>query len=447
MSDTETSRTPSRNLVLAAGALTAMGCGAIYMWSIFNKPLMAAFGFTTSEVSMTYSLFLLFTLVGSVIAGWLQNRAASRYIVLGGGMLFGLGWLGTGFANTLPLLYLFFSACAGTGNGFLYNTIVAVVTKWFPDRRGFANGVCIGAIGLSAIIFAPLGNFLIESFDVQTAFRVVGAVWIVIYAVFSWALRTPPAGWMPESMQTVGAGDAAADVPASKLDSAAHGDAAPGGDAAADNGAPAHTAAPQRNYTARQMFHTPLFYCLFLAFMVSSTSGLMITGHASNIGQQLANLSAAEGAVMVSVLALGSTIGRFGFGALSDYLGRYRTLAVVLGLNAAVMLLLLPQATTFVPFLIAVTIVGACFGGTMTIIPAIVGDAYGSQNFGQNYSFVYAGYTVASFLGPIAASTAVETTGTYLPSFAIAGVLSLVGLALVFACAKFEKRLPESPRP
>ena len=48
-----------REAILAAGAFTALGTGAIYMWSIFNKPLMEEFGFTTSEVSMIYSLFLL----------------------------------------------------------------------------------------------------------------------------------------------------------------------------------------------------------------------------------------------------------------------------------------------------------------------------------------------------------------------------------------------------
>lgn len=418
MSATGNMRTPSRPIVLAAGAFTAMGTGAIYMWSIFNKPLMAQFGYSASEVSLVYSLFMLASLVGSIVAGWLQNRLPSRFIVLGGGILFGAGWFGSGSADSIALLYLFFSGCAGLGNGVLYNTIVAVVTKWFPDRRGFANGVCIGAIGISSIIFAPLGNFLIEAFDVQSAFRIVGIIWIVVYLVFSWLLITPPAGWAPGAQAK----------PASQAES----------DAAA-----ATTAPRQRNYSAGQMVRTPLFYCLFLAFMVSATSGLMVTGHASNIGQELAGLTAGEGAIMVSVLAVGSTAGRFGFGAASDYLGRFNTLAIALALNAVVMFLLMPQATSFGLFLAAVTIVGACFGGTVTLMPAIVGDSYGSANFGQNYSFVYAGYTIASFIGPLAAAFAIETAGTYLPGFTVAGALSLVGIALIFACKRFDKQLDQ----
>ena len=91
------------------------------------------------------------------------------------------GWFCSGFADNLSMLYLFYSGFAGAGNGMLYNTIVAVVTKWFPDKRGLANGVCIGAIGLGPMIFAPAGNWLIETFDVSTAFHIVGAVWLVVY--------------------------------------------------------------------------------------------------------------------------------------------------------------------------------------------------------------------------------------------------------------------------
>ena len=187
-----------REAILAAGAFTALGTGAIYMWSIFNKPLMEEFGFTTSEVSMIYSLFLLASCFSSMLAGWLQRHTQPRFIVLGAGVLFGLGWFCSGFADNLPMLYLFYSGFAGAGNGMLYNTIVAVVTKWFPDKRGLANGVCIGAIGLGPMIFAPAGNWLIETFDVSTAFHIVGAVWLVVYLVFSWLLYVPPAGWTPK---------------------------------------------------------------------------------------------------------------------------------------------------------------------------------------------------------------------------------------------------------
>lgn len=441
-----------REAILAAGAFTALGTGAIYMWSIFNKPLMEEFGFTTSEVSMIYSLFLLASCFSSMLAGWLQRHTQPRFIVLGAGVLFGLGWFCSGFADNLPMLYLFYSGFAGAGNGMLYNTIVAVVTKWFPDKRGLANGVCIGAIGLGPMIFAPAGNWLIETFDVSTAFHIVGAVWLVVYLVFSWLLYVPPAGWTPKGWTEK---EAKADDDVSV--SAAANATASGAVRIQDDNAGLGVDHQKRttkeiaklsghrevSFSSTQMVKQPLFYVLFAALMVSSTSGLMVTGHASDIGQELAHLTASEGAIMVSVMAFGSFLGRFGFGFLSDAIGRYNALIISLVINAVVMVLLLGHATTFITFLLAVSVVGACFGGTMSIVPAIVGDAFGSANFGQNYSFVYPGYTVASFIGPMVAASTVETLGTYVPAFTVAGAISVIGIVLVFVAKMLAYKLED----
>lgn len=441
-----------REAILATGAFTALGTGAIYMWSIFNKPLMEEFGFTTSEVSMIYSLFLLASCFSSMLAGWLQRHTQPRFIVLGAGVLFGLGWFCSGFADNLPMLYLFYSGFAGAGNGMLYNTIVAVVTKWFPDKRGLANGVCIGAIGLGPMIFAPAGNWLIETFDVSTAFHIVGAVWLVVYLVFSWLLYVPPDGWTPKGWSEKDA-TAEDDIPVSAAANAT----ASGAVRIQDDNAGLETGHTKRTtkeieklsghrevpFSSTQMVKQPLFYVLFAALMVSSTSGLMVTGHASDIGQELAHLTASEGAIMVSVMAFGSFLGRFGFGFISDAIGRYNALIISLVINAVVMVLLLGHATTFVTFLLAVSVVGACFGGTMSIVPAIVGDAFGSANFGQNYSFVYPGYTVASFIGPMVAASTVETLGTYVPAFAVAGAISVIGIVLVFVAKMLAYKLED----
>ena len=202
---------------------------------------------------MAYSLFLLATCFSSMLGGWLQRHVQPRYIVVCSGVLFGLGWFLSGFASNLAMLYLFFGGFAGAGNGLLYNTIVAVVMKWFPDKRGFANGVCIGAIGLGPVFFAPLGNFLIESFSVQAAFQIVGVIWLVVYLTVSWLLLVPPAGWAP-SVKENGAE----------------------GEEAGQN-------VPERNLTTAQMFRQPLYYMLFLVMMVpkeipdmSSTAGITV---------------------------------------------------------------------------------------------------------------------------------------------------------------------------
>ena len=147
---------------------------------------------------------------------------------------------------------------------------------------------------------------------------------------------------------------------------------------------------------------------------------------------------------MVSLLGVGSVLGRLGFGAVSDKIGRFTTLILILGVNAVIMLLFLAHATTFITFLACMMIVGGCFGGTMSVMPATVGDSFGSKFFGQNWSFVYPGYTVAAFIGPMVAASTTEATGSWEGAMIIAGVLSLLGIVLVLIGKRLAKRLAQA---
>lgn len=399
-------------LILAIATLLTLGNGLIYMWSIFNVPLMDTFGYTASGVALAYSLFMLMSCMGSFLGGWMQQHMQPRYVVLIAGVAFSLGWMLSGFADSLPLLYLFFGGLAGIGNGLSYNALLSVATTWFPDKRGFANGVCTCGAGMGPVIFAPLGNLLIESFDVLMAFRIVGIAWLVIYLVFTWFLVMPAPDWKPSNWDP-------------------------------DDRGASSAVSSGLNYSGREILKQPLFYVLFLILMVAVTSGQMINGHASSLGQELAHLTAAEGALMVSLLGIGSVLGRLGFGAISDKIGRFTTLILILGVNAVIMLLFLAHATTFVTFLACMMIVGACFGGTMSVMPATVGDSFGSKFFGQNWSFVYPGYTVAAFIGPMVAASTTEATGSWEGAMIVAGVLSLLGIVLVLIGKRLAKRLAQ----
>lgn len=388
----------NRGLVLMGAAVTDGITGAIYMWSVFNKPLIAQYGWGAVEVSLAYSLYLLTVCIGGFFVGALQRRFQPKYLVFIGGVLMGLGYLFTGFVTTIPMLYLTFSLIGGLGNSFIYNTAVSTTIKWFPDKRGFANGICIGCMGLAPLAFAPLANFLIEAFDAASAFKILGIGLIVAYSIFSWFLAVPdpdwkPEGWNPEASSKV--------------------------------------AASTESYTMGEMIKTPLFWLMWLIFACAATGGMMMTGQASGIGQSLASMTAAQGALMVGILAVGNFIGRFVFGSISDKVGRFQTLIICTVVTCIAMIAFPVIANTFISFMVMIVIVGACFGGVMCIMPSLTGDAFGAANVGQNYAAVYSGYTVASFIGPTVASACVANAGNYSVAFVVAAVFSACAVVLM----------------
>ncbi|MBO4365848.1 MAG: OFA family MFS transporter [Eggerthellaceae bacterium] len=399
-----------RALVLAASAVIGSFAGAIYMWSIFNVPLMESYNWDVRQISLAYSLYLFTGCCSGFLAGWLQRRMKSNLLMLIAGFLFSGGWFLTGFATSIPLLYLTFSFIAGFGDGIVYNTAVATATKWFPDKRGFANGVCVGCMGISALIFAPLGNVFITAFGPSRAFNLCGIVFLAFFLTFSWFIKAPEPGWVPEGW---------------------HPDDAKAGAAPA----------AEREYMTPAMLRTPVYWVLWIMFVLATSSGMMMTGHASNIGQDLAGMTASQGALMVGILSIGNFCGRFGFGWLSDKIGRYNTLVIMLAITGCDMMLLFGHATTFPTFMVALVVVGACFGGIMSVVPSLCGDLFGNANFGMNYAALYTGYTVAAFVGPMLAAGIFAQTGAYVLAFVVAGALALGAIVLVFADRALAKRM------
>lgn len=392
-------------VLAAAGTLNAL-VGSIYIWSIISVALSAEHGWAPQEIAFAYSFYIVCECCSGFFAGYLQTRLNPRLLTLCGGVCLASGWFLAGFADAVPLLYLTFSMLGGVGSGFIYNVSVATATAWFPDKRGLANGVCVGCLGLSPIVFAPLGSLLIASFGPSLSFHICGAFFaIAAITASSFMRRAPEKQLSAESYrETVEAG-----------------------------------------MTTSRMLRQPSAYLMWLLFAVSASAGMMVTGHAAGIGAELAGLTSSQAAAQVSILALANFTGRLVFGMLSDRFGRYSMLVLCMTGTVVVMTFFLGSANDFVSLTAAFCVIGATFGGCMSIMPALTADLFGIEHFGQNYAFMFSGYTCASVIGPMLGASVLAQTGSYLAAFPAAGALTCVGIALTVACAFAAKRMRRRP--
>src|SRR5207247_9235793 len=103
-----------------------------------------------------------------------------------GGAPYGVGVLLASFSHSLSWLYLTYGVIGGIGLGFSYIVPVAVLVKWFPDRRGLITGIAVGGFGAGALITAPVATRLIQSVCVLNSFAYLGIGFLIVTVIGGW---------------------------------------------------------------------------------------------------------------------------------------------------------------------------------------------------------------------------------------------------------------------
>lgn len=387
----------NRRLVLAASVVINLCIGASYAWSVFQKPLIERFRWSTSATSLAFTISLAVVPLAMIVAGRIQDRLGPRRVLFVGGLLFGAGIIATGFAHSLTALYATYGITSGIGVGTIYACTVANTVKLFPDKRGLASGLVVAGFGSGAVLFAPLATWLIASYGVLVAFRILGAAYSIVVLASSLLVKTAPPDYAPEGWS-----------PPTRAVGAA--------------------AAVDKNW--KRMLGDPKFYILWCVYALGTISGLMIIAHASPFAQDIITLSPQAAAVAIGILALANTGGRIFWGAVSDKMGRLPTVVVMFALSGAAMLAL-AGISGWIGFVTVLIVVGLCFGGFMGIFPSITADVFGPRNLGVNYGVMFTAFGFAGVVGPRLAATVKELHhGEYTYAFLIAAALSLSGIVL-----------------
>lgn len=382
-----------RGHLLVVGFLINVCGGAIYAYSVFRKPLEALWGLSATQSGLPFLVFLTMFALGMALGGKPLESWGPRRTALLGGVLVGGGWLLAGFSPHLGALTLFYGVVAGLGVGLVYGCPLAVVGRWFPDRRGLALGLTVMGFGASPLLTAPLLGFLIARFGPLRTFSLLGAAFLGLLVLLALPLRYPP--------REGGEGPAARKRP--------------------ERGA---------ELGPRELLRTPGFYALWAAFALGCLAGLMAIGIAAPFGQEVARLSAGLSALAVSVFAVFNGVGRPLFGWLTDRISPRNAgaLSFALVLLAALLLYFLGSHP-------AVYFLGFCLlwlnlGGWLAIAPTATAALFGMKHYGKNYGIVFTAYGAGAVLGNVLSGLLRDLTGSYRAVFPWVMGLALVGAGL-----------------
>ncbi len=398
----------NRWTIALGGAMFMMTLGTIYSWSLFAQPLLACFGWSSTTVTWTFALAIFSLGTGAVVGGRWQDKVGPRKVALTGVMLWSMGnflaGLGTAHFGA-AWLYLTYGLIGGFGVGMGYVTPVAVVTKWFPERRGLAGGIVVMGFGLGAVIY----NFVVKSIPSFAAAAQAAAEYSAQVAAAHETLNPPVLVFAQHHVLAVlnvflfsGIAFAVlAGISATLLKNPPAG--LPG------TGATSSSAVA---CTTREMLRTPQFYLLWLMLFLNVTAGILVISNAVPIMQELTSLTPAMVAATYGGVALFNALGRFFWGAVSDRIGCIRTFGLIFGIQVVVFGIMGGIHSLFA-VAAAYAVVLLCFGGGFGTMPSLIADYFGARHMGANYGAILTAWGVAGVAGPLFAAHVKDATGSY----------------------------------
>ncbi len=410
----------SRWIVVIGAILIQLALGTIYSWgtiTIFVSPYLNELREVTVYI---FGVGLLSFAVTMIFAGKLQQKYGPKKIALVGAVLIGIGLISSAFMTTFIGLLITYGVIFGAGIGFGYVCPIASAGKWFPDKKGFINGIAVAGFGAGAFVFNYVIKALVNPTNLETTdlsfvstisqnipimFIVLGIIYLVLIIVGALTLSNPPDGWTPDGWTP----------PPASVESGISG----------------------LEFERGQTVKLPQFWMLWAAFALSAMSGLMVIGSYAafaktvDVGDNFIYAIGTSDFVLIgSLAALFNGLGRIVWGKLADMITYKKSMLIMFSTQAILMFLYFTTNMNASYFLIITCAIYFCFGGNFSLFPTATADLFGSKNLGPNYGIVFTAYGVAGFIGAVGVNLFVSIFGSYLILFIVMGLMS-VGSAIL----------------
>jgi len=380
-----------------------------YVWALFTQPLTTGLGASLPELQITFSILIVVQTFLSPWQGVLVDRFGPRLLLSIGVLVTGLSWILAAQASSLTTLYLTYGLLGGVGTGIVYVGVIGHMVQWFPDKRGLATGLVAAGYGVGALLTTfPIATVLRES-TYEDALTRFGLIFGLVGLVAAQGLRRPDAVWQIAWNQRARVGGR---VSTTSID-----------------------------LSPIQMLGTRIFWLMFVMMTMMSTTGLMVTSQMGAFTRDFGMASVLVWGLPLLPLALsldritnGAT--RPFFGWVSDRYGRENTMLIAFALEGTAMTLWLLSREHAVLFVLLSGLVFFGWGEIFSLFPATLTDTFGTRHATANYGCLYMAQGIGSVLGGPVAALLHDSTGSWIPVFAVIIAMDFTTAALAIGVLK-----------
>lgn len=392
-----------RNLYLYASTVGLLVLGLIYAWSIFSGPLATHTGYTRGDLQITFTLSMTFFCLGALAGSFLNKVLSVRNTLLIAAVLLAVGFAGTALFATshIAVIYVCYGILCATSCGIGYNTIIATVGLWFPDKTGFASGVMMMGFGLGSLILGSVASALIATIGIKATFCILAIVGFVVTFVIASLIRTAPSNIVKEmAPHKLSAGSSEKPV-----------------------------------IKAGYVYSAPIFwvYCVFV--LAAICVGLTLIGSAKS-GAEAVGVSSSFATLFVGLVSTMNGVSRVIVGTIYDRTNLKVALFVVsiAGVLAAIGVTVAYSASLPILYIVSGLAIGFSYGGLPPLTAAFAREGFGAKHYPTNLAIVNLNIALAAFLSQgLISFTSPDGTATHPSVWIGVVVVSVVALLAVAA--------------
>lgn len=398
-------------LAIISGIIIMLCLGTVYSWSVFRLPIETLFGIGATLSGLPYMTALAVYAISMMLTGRILSKVDPVKLIWIGGLFVTAGWVLSAFVNNAFALTFTYGVLSGAGVGIIYGVPMAVVARWFPEKRGFAVGLVLLGFGLSPLITAPIARQLVNLIGVRETFLTLGIVFGIVITLFAIAQKYP-------------------EVASTNASSSAS--------SKANQGSSSGTAAEVTEcINTKQMMKTQNFIGLYLNFIIGTLIGLTAIGITSTIGVESFSLTPNEVAYIIPIFAVFNGLGRPLFGWIIDKTSGKKAMLVAYAavLIAAFIMLTANTGETY-KFILAFSLLWLSLGAWLSIAPTTTIRYFGTTHYSQNYGTVFTAYGVGAILGVMSSGILLDMFTVARPIFLSIAALSLIGSIITVLVVK-----------
>jgi MFS family permease len=381
------------------------GIGDTYV--TFLLPLETEFGWSRSELSSVYSIYMVANGLSAPFVGVLFDRWGPRVVYLLGVASLGLGYF---LAGNLTQLWQF-HLCIGVAGGIGISAIgmvpsASLISRWFPHSTSTAIGIAYAGFGAGTLVLVPFAQYLNQAVGWREAYHVMGGSLLIalpVVMLLPWRVIRAGYGAREKNNNSPRAVDVSSHQ-STRTDQS--------------RSSPLRAALRQSGFwgLAQAFFFTSVVVYTVLVQMIAY---LVSTGFTP-----IEAASAFGFAGMLSVVGVGSA------GRLADVLGPRRTatltfICTTLGLASLLALSYFPSHWFLMSF---VAFFGIAQGARGPIISGVCSKLFPGPGLATIYGVIYACMSVGAATGAMMSGLLYDWTGGYQASiiFSMLNVLLAV---------------------